>query len=889
MVNEAMVNEHLLDTMRPSSNQGSQLQNNGTVKETQDGTDIRYTVADSDPGQSHAARPELNMKKREAQTLHPVPRACSSCRERKIKCDRKSPCKHCAISFQDCIYPEPRRRKRKCLRTAEHVESLKTRIEALESCIKNLVRPADPTRTSPASEGQLAGHSSPHHPSEHSPEYSDEDISWAAPKFILTRHATEEAEDGFQGYSGDRAFIQRMREKIKNWPGDNVRSRIRPPMRPVAKLFDCDYSLAASACLPSKERARALVDAAVESYSLFPILHRPTFDRSFENMYAIPPSDYTAEQLRFLPLLYALLALGCMFIQLDSMESSREQEITEGLHYFAASRAFIDISDCTDERSLQTMIFLILFTVGTARAGTCYSYVTHALTLALRMGLHRSKSKYDDLIGREVGKRIFWVLRLLSNYFATACGMPRLLSDENVDQDLPVEVNDAYITKTVISPQPPDEVCTIAGLNAIIALHKILEQVVREIYPPRGISKTHGTQAATYLVSIEKVRDIERALKRWMESLPFGFRLNSHSAPRSLLRTQYLLRMSHAHVQLYLYRPFLHYLSKASTQTISSSNIAFSPYAVACVQACHTILSFCGEMYRRDLLQGGGFPILHMVFGSVVTLIFIIIDSADWEGKESAFKDISIGRKAIAFLAKCNNAADRAHTILETMISLLPAEFAETRERLQRQGPTVNDLAVGDYDGANVSLRGFSTNSRGLAGVPIDEMGANFPIPTQFGRPMASTGHSLASDEQMKGNTPERQPFTISPPGAPYTPMSSGRAEDGTFSTSFHPEAMQENLQSHLPPQPTMPFTLQSGSVDTRINPPLYGDPTTEFLEAQHFNFSTNYLGDVWSSMNQFPEPIASDQDVNGLQMMDVPNLMNFQQGGDLFNFDYLP
>ncbi|KIW83852.1 hypothetical protein Z517_03098 [Fonsecaea pedrosoi CBS 271.37] len=652
--------------MQSSSYQDPGPSNNGTGNVSRDDIDVgRNNLTDGDSEQSHDVALELNTKKREVQNLQPISRACSSCRERKVRCDRKHPCRHCAISFQDCIYPEPRRRKRRYLRTTEQVESLKTRIEVLESCIKNLTQPADPMRMPPSPERQLAGQSSLSYSSEHSPEDHDEDISWTAPRFILTRHATEEAEDGFQGYSGDRAFIQRMRERIKDWPGDNVRSRIRPPRRPCAKLFECDYPLAATACLPPRERARALVDAAVESYSLFPILHRPSFDRSLESIYATTPNDFTIEQLRFLSLLYAALALGCMFIQVDSAHASREHEIAEGLQYFAASRAFVDVGDGTDEQSLQTMIFLILFTVCNARVGTCYSYVTHALTLALRMGLHRSKSKHDDLIEREVGKRIFWVLRLLGSYFATACGMPKLLSDENVDQDLPMEVNDEYITKTCISPQPPGEVCSIAGLNAIIALYKILEQVVRDIYPPRGVVRTHGTQAATYLVRVEKVKDIERALKRWIENLPFGFRLKAHVVSRPLLRTQYLLRMSHAHVQLYLYRPFLHYLSKATTQNASSPDLTFPPYAAACVQACHTILSLSDEMYNQDLLRGGCFTVLHMIFGSVVTLMFIILDSHDWEGREQSFKDISIGRKAIALLAKCNNTAERAQIILE--------------------------------------------------------------------------------------------------------------------------------------------------------------------------------------------------------------------------------
>ncbi|KIW97585.1 uncharacterized protein Z519_01169 [Cladophialophora bantiana CBS 173.52] len=785
---------------------------------------------------------------------------------------------------------EPSHRKRKCLRTAEHVEALKARIEALESCIKNLTRPAHLNGILPASECQLPGRSSIDHPSDCSTEHPDNDISWVTPKFVLTRHATEEAEDSFQGYSGDRAFIQRMREDIKNWPGDNVRSRIRPPSRPVAKLFDCDYSPAVTVCLPSKAKARALVDAALESYSLFPILHRPSFDRCFDDIYALGSDESTAEELRFLPLLYAVLALGCIFIQKDTGQSSRELEITEGLQYFAASRAFIDLGDCTDEISLQTMTFLILFTIGNARAGTCYSYVTHALTLALRMGLHRSKSKYDDLIEREVSKRIFWVLRLLGNYFATACGMPRLLNDENVDQDLPVEVNDAYITKESISPQPPEEVCTIAGLNTIIALHKILDQVVRDIYPPRGVGKIPGSQATTYLVSIEKIKDIERALKGWTENLPFGFRLKSHSTSRSLLRTQYLLCMSHAHVQLYLYRPFIHYLSKPLAQSTSSSNITFSPYAAACVRACHTILNLSGELYKNDLLQGGNFTVLHMVFGSVVTLMFIVLDSADWEGRELAFKDISIGRKAIAFLANGNDAAERAQTILETMIALLPAEFAETRERLEHQRLGATDLAVADSGEADSSLMPVGLDGQDLGEVPVGQMGPIFHVEAQFDHPTTSTSHSFEKSQQIEASTSKCLPSTTLSPDVPNTStMSRARAEDSTVSAPVHQEPGGWRVQRRLSPQPAVPFIFQGGGAEPRMMPPPYGDPTTEFLEAQPFDFSTNYLGDVWSGMNQFPGPIISDQAINGLQMMDVPNLMGLHQYGSLFNFDYLP
>lgn len=206
------------------------------------------------------------------------------------------------------------------------------------------------------------------------------------------------------------------------------------------------------------------------------------------------------------------------------------------MQYFAASRSFLELGDCIDETALQTLVFLNLFLIATARAATCYSYLTHALTLALRRGLHRrSLPRDDDYIQREVGKRVFWTIRLLGNSVATLTGMPSLLDDENVDQDLPVEANDIYITKSRILPQPACEPCQIAGTNAHIRLCKILDRVVRHIYPRKQVSQRPGEGSASYMVSVDKITEIETALREWTEELPFGFRLGRDSSFASLL------------------------------------------------------------------------------------------------------------------------------------------------------------------------------------------------------------------------------------------------------------------------------------------------------------------------------------------------------------------
>lgn len=185
---------------------------------------------------------------------------------------------------------------------------------------------------------------------------------------------------------------------------------------------------------------------------------------------------------------------------------------------------------------------------------TCYSYLTTTMSLALRMGLHRSIVQGDDIIARETGRRVFWTLHLLCNLIATACGMPKCLSDEDFDQEMPLEVSDAYIQKTGISAQPDGELCLTAGSNAYIRLYVIHDQVIRHIYPVKGIKGGSGRDLLSYRVSLANVEELERELRQWKENVPVGYKLGRDEASGSRLRYAFLYC-------------FLNYPAKPSVET----------------------------------------------------------------------------------------------------------------------------------------------------------------------------------------------------------------------------------------------------------------------------------------------------------------------------------
>ena len=192
----------------------------------------------------------------------------------------------------------------------------------------------------------------------------------------------------------------------------------------------------------------------------------------------------------------------------------------------------MDITDCRDLTSLQTLLMMILFLQSSSRLSTCYSHLGIALRSAIRMGLHRNVQNHFNPIEQEVRKRIFWCIRKLDIYVGALLGLPQMLTDEDIDQEFPLEVDDDYITTEKILPMPPEKPSLMAAFNAHTRVVEILSKTVKYIYPIKGNkSKT----SHSYIVSHARIREIEQDLQKWFESLPMAFQPGME-APNEFIR-----------------------------------------------------------------------------------------------------------------------------------------------------------------------------------------------------------------------------------------------------------------------------------------------------------------------------------------------------------------
>ena len=299
---------------------------------------------------------------------------------------------------------------------------------------------------------------------------------------------------------------------------------------------------------------------------------------------------------------------------------------------------------------------MIIFLQSSAKLATCYSYIGVALRSAIRMGLHRSIMRNFNPIELETRKRIFWQIRKMDFYVAAMLGLPMMLSEDDIDQELPQEIDDEFITAERILPMPAGRTAFIAATNAHTKMTRILQKVVRYIYPLKGFEQTPENTSGSYSVSHTKIREIEQDLQAWMESLPTALRPGG-SATLGLSRVQQLLRMAYAHVQMMLYRPFLHYVANSH----HGGRVDKRSYAcaAACVSVSRNIVHITAEMKRRDLLIGSYWFTMYTTFFAILTLVFFVLENPNSSTSQDILKDAREGREILASLAKRSMAADR--------------------------------------------------------------------------------------------------------------------------------------------------------------------------------------------------------------------------------------
>lgn len=115
--------------------------------------------------------------------------------------------------------------------------------------------------------------------------------------------------------------------------------------------------------------------------------------------------------------------------------------------------------------------------------------------------------------------------------------------------------------------------------------------------------------------------------------------------------------MAYAYVQMFLYRPFLHYVSRANHQPAADKRSYAC--AAACVSVSRNVIHITQEMTRRGLLIGSFWFVMYTTFLAIMSLVFFALENPDSKSSEEIMQDAITGKDILARLAKGSMAADR--------------------------------------------------------------------------------------------------------------------------------------------------------------------------------------------------------------------------------------
>lgn len=244
----------------------------------------------------------------------------------------------CGLS--ECTYDQPSNRRRNP--APQYVEALENRLRRAEDLLKTVLPDVDlgdpnldigaPQRMRSAVKNEPQPHvqQRPWVPLERNQQGNEGDKDSMLESMVAVTGSLDLDDEGhwdFHGHSSGRVFLRRMREQFGALVGKGNPGNMPFKTYKSAKPLDSPKALGESPIdrnlpitheLPDKHCAQLLCKNALDDAgALLRLEHRPTFLLMFDRVYDTPVEEFGDEENRFVPLLYAVIALGTLFAKAE--------------------------------------------------------------------------------------------------------------------------------------------------------------------------------------------------------------------------------------------------------------------------------------------------------------------------------------------------------------------------------------------------------------------------------------------------------------------------------------------------------------------------------------------------------------------------------------------
>ena len=492
---------------------------------------------------SSGAQRNKRLSSRTTRKRSKVTRACDACKSRKKACSGEIPCRFCLRIGTTCTYDVPYHRGALVSpRPSTQQENVNT----------PTTQPTPPQLDTIQDTAQNTIHNTTHDPLQAGP--------------IPTNSAPDGLIDSggqYRGPTSAHSFLARAMRNFHNHPLDT-----QPGLASGEDAHESIFSFGdrhaprvdpSQLQWPTQTKVNHLVrryfDFASPTYR---ILHERTVEEwvnlifsdrsgSFPNTQTTPAIPPAAE---------AIILLICAIASLSSSEEPTDQVNIGNLQQYEAYYQMAEQILAKDTgmpylEFVQARFLSVLYLLGASRINQAWFNFGPTVQLIMAIGLHRKRTRSSSfsLISHECSKRVLWCSFTLDQYLSLILGRPRLLHEEDIDQEYPTLVNDENLDAVQLNSHSLRN-CLMDAPVCHAKLSRILARASQDLYSIKSFEKEQD---------LNNVGNLMNKIGQWQSELPLLF--TEDVCPSSLItvfrRQLTVIRLAHYHAIMFVTRPLL--------------------------------------------------------------------------------------------------------------------------------------------------------------------------------------------------------------------------------------------------------------------------------------------------------------------------------------------
>ena len=319
------------------------------------------------------------------------------------------------------------------------------------------------------------------------------------------------------------------------------------------------------------------------------------------NSFACPAYNENGFALFVLNMVYSIGALNLRLTDQNYRDVPPEQ------FYISAMQHVASVREASPIDNLQALVLLILYHLRSESRNGLWHLTGLAMRTVTDIGLHREAStRKSPPLQTQLQRRLFWSVYALESILAGALGRPISLSDCDIDQPLPLSINDSDHMQGVdinIMPSfltPGQEAYPSTNLTQFILLSQLRTFEARI---QRTIYRVDRTTSALQ----PKMHRLISDLDAWRQNMPPSLQPSEHER---------LMLHFHRDVRLLL-QPFL--------STLEPNSELFR----RCVDSAGQVCQIHKRLHQTPE-YGHSFVAVHTVFVSGITLLYALWKGSNW-------------------------------------------------------------------------------------------------------------------------------------------------------------------------------------------------------------------------------------------------------------------